>query len=244
MKSNHTYFRDVDLRVDSYSVGGHVGYSITHLPTGLSVDQDDRKPLSYRLKHCMLDELWGKVVRYDKVKESIRSNSEALYNGREKTVTPEHTETTSMNYSTSVMLINPAILAVKGKYEDTSKDTVFKTLDSTLKVGDMVVVESGTRWNYTTVKITEINASPDFDSTEIIKWVVQKIDVDSHDKLKEMEDKAIQVIKAGELRRRREDIKKNTLDAFANGEIDKLDIAKLTGQTIAIEAVPTPKAAG
>lgn len=154
----------------------------------------------------------------------------------------DHKETISMNYSTSVMLINPAILAIKGKYEDTSKETVFKTLDSTLKVGDMVVVESGTRWNYTTVKVIEINAAPDFDSNEIIKWVVQKIDVDSHDKLKEMENKAVEVIKAGELRKRREDIKKNTLDAFAAGEIDKLDIVKLTGQTIAIESVP-PKAA-
>lgn len=50
-----------------------------------------------------------------------------------------------------------------------------------------------------------------------------------------MEAKAIDVIKAGELRKRREDIRKNTLDAVAAGEIDGLEIAKLSG-TPQIEA--------
>lgn len=135
-----------------------------------------------------------------------------------------------MNYSTAVMLINANIRAVRGQYEENGVIEVFKTLDASLKKDDIVVVESGTRWKYTTVKILETeNVSVDFDSDKLIKWVVQKVDLPTHVKIKEMEEKAIDVIKAGELRKRREDIRKNTLDAVAAGEIDKLDIVKLSG---------------
>lgn len=135
-----------------------------------------------------------------------------------------------MNYSTAVMLINANIKAVRGQYEENGIIEIFKTLDQSLKKDDIVVVESGTRWKYTTVKILDVvNVTVDFDSDKIIKWVVQKVDIVTHAAIKEMEDKAIEVIKAGEMRKRREDIRKNTLDAVAAGEIDKLDIAKLSG---------------
>lgn len=42
-----------------------------------------------------------------------------------------------------------------------------------------------------------------------------------------MENAAIELIKKGELRKRREDILKNTLDACSAGEINNLDIARL-----------------
>lgn len=135
-----------------------------------------------------------------------------------------------MNYSTAVMLINANIKAVRGQYEENGIIEIFKTLDQSLRKDDIVVVESGTRWKYTTVKILDVvNVTVDFDSDKIIKWVVQKVDIVTHAAIKEMEDKAIEVIKAGEMRKRREDIRKNTLDAVAAGEIDKLDIAKLSG---------------
>lgn len=132
-----------------------------------------------------------------------------------------------MNYSTSVMLINENIRAVRGRYEDGGKAVVFKTIDQSIKVDDFVVVESGTRWNVTTVKITEIDVSPDFDSNEHMHWVISKIDMAAHQKVTDMESQAIELIKKGELRKRREDIKKNTLDAFVNGEIETLGIAQL-----------------
>lgn len=132
-----------------------------------------------------------------------------------------------MNYSTAVMLINPSIRAVLGKYEEHGKTTVFKTIDKDLKVNDFAVVESGTRWGMTTVQITAVDVDVDFDNSTLVGWVVGKVDQDAHERLKKMEDQAIEVIKKGELRKRREDIKKNTLDAISAGEIDKLDIASL-----------------
>lgn len=132
-----------------------------------------------------------------------------------------------MNYSTAVMLINPSIRAVKGQYEENGSPETFKTIDQDLQIGEMAVVESGTRWNMTTVKISEVDVDVDFDSSKKMGWVVGKVNTDDHEKLKTMEDAAIELIKKGELRKRREDIKKNTLDAVVAGEIDKLEIVQL-----------------
>lgn len=136
-----------------------------------------------------------------------------------------------MNYSTAVMLINKSIRAVKGQYDPevaTNRSvSIFKTLLQDLKVDDYVVVESGTRHGITTVKITELDCTVDFDSGTEVKWVVQKIDMDAHKKITDMEKQAIDAIKKGEMRKRREDILKNTVDAAAAGEIEGLDIAKL-----------------
>lgn len=144
----------------------------------------------------------------------------------------EHQEKTSMNYSTAVIIINPSIRAVRGLYEENGNPDVFKTLDPDIKVGDFAVVESYTRWNMTTVKVTEVDTTVDFDSPKEVKWIIAKVDMASHENIKKMETQAIEVIKKGEMRKRREDIKKNTLDAVANGEIDKLDIMKLSSNIL------------
>lgn len=87
-----------------------------------------------------------------------------------------------MNYSTAVMLINANIRAVSAQYEETGKVEVFKTLLHDLKKDDIVVVESGTRWKFTTVKVTDVeNVQVDFDSDKLVKWIVQKVDTAPHD---------------------------------------------------------------
>lgn len=152
-----------------------------------------------------------------------------------------------MNYSTAVMLINPAIRAVKGQYEENGPHEVFKTLDQELKPGDFAVVESGTRWNITTVKISEVDVDVDFDSSKQMGWVIGKVESAAHEKLKKMEADAIDLIKKGELRKRRQDIRKNTLDAVQAGEIDKLEIAQLGGAALPpplAPVQPAPKAGG
>lgn len=136
-----------------------------------------------------------------------------------------------MNYSTAVMLINQNIRAVRGQYEENGNPETFKTLDQALKIEDMAVVESCTRWGMTTVKITEVDVEVDFDSTKKIGWVVGKVNTTEHEDLKKMETAAIELIKKGELRKRREDIRKNTLDAVSAGEIDNLAIARLAAPT-------------
>lgn len=89
------------------------------------------------------------------------------------------------------------------------------------------MVESGTRWGFTVVKIVAVDIDVDFDSDKLVKWVVQRADVVGHKRVKAMEESAIELIKKGELRKRREDIRQNTLDAVSAGEISKLEISKL-----------------
>lgn len=91
------------------------------------------------------------------------------------------------------------------------------------------------RWGITVVKISAVDVEVDFDSNKNIGWVVDKIDTPSHETLKGMEALAIDLIKKGELRKRREEIRQNTLDAVSAGEIDKLDIARLGAPAIADE---------
>lgn len=148
-----------------------------------------------------------------------------------------------MNYSTAVMLINQSIRAVRGKYEENGTPEVFKTIDADLKVDDFAVVESGTRWGLTVVKISAVDVEVDFDSNKEVGWVVQKVNKPGHDNIKRMESQAIDVIKKGELRKRREDIRQNTVDAIAAGEIDKLDITRLGGAQIEPPKAPEVKQA-
>jgi hypothetical protein len=54
-----------------------------------------------------------------------------------------------------------------------------------------------------------------------------------------METQAIELIKKGELRARREKIRNDTLAAFDAGEIDKLDIAQLGAPQIADQSKGT-----
>lgn len=132
-----------------------------------------------------------------------------------------------MNYSTSVMLVNDNIRAIKGKYEETGNIETFKTVNQEVKVDDLIVVESGTRWNYTIVKVTEVDVDVDFDDTKVVRWCVCPVDMTEHNRIKAMEEKAIDLIKRGELRKRRENIRKNTLDAMSSEELGKLEIARL-----------------
>lgn len=138
-----------------------------------------------------------------------------------------------MNYSTSVLLINENIRTVKGLYEEHGKQEIFKTVDKSLNVDDFAVVESTTRWGMTTVKITAVDVTDevDFDSSCQMKWAIGKIGKEDHDKLKKMENDLIAVMKIGELRKRREEITKNVLDAKTAGELGKLAIAQLASPT-------------
>ena len=138
-----------------------------------------------------------------------------------------------MNYSTAVMLINPAIRAVKTLYEPDvpgrapQAGYTFKTLDQTIKVGDLVIVPTDTRFNFTVNKVIDVDVEVDFDAPFAFKWIVAKFDIENYENILSMEAAAIDVIKKGELRKRREDIKKNSLDAAVAGEIDTLAIARL-----------------
>lgn len=128
-----------------------------------------------------------------------------------------------MKSSHIVFLINDDVRAIEAKYEETGKTEIFKTLDPTVQKDDMVVVESGTRWGMTVVKVTAVDVDVDFDHGPEIKWVSQKIDVPGFDALLAQEKQAIDAAQAAEKKRRKDELRASM---FKNHE-DKLNTLKL-----------------
>lgn len=131
-----------------------------------------------------------------------------------------------MDNSVVVLLINDSAMAVKARYEEAGKEGVFKTLDTSIEVGDYAVVESGTRWNKTVVKVTEVDIDVNFDTATDVKWVVQKIDKEGFDTVLEQEKVAISTVQSAERRRKRDELKK-TLFKDHEKAIRALPIAKM-----------------
>lgn len=138
----------------------------------------------------------------------------------------------TVNYSTAVMLINPNIRAIKTIYEpdpDNRKGprTIFKTLDKSIKKGDYVVVPSDTRHKKTLVLVDEVDVEVDFESSVEVKWVVSKVTVSDYVHVLGEETKWIEALKASEIRKKREEIKKNMLDMYADTDVTAMPIANM-----------------
>lgn len=113
-----------------------------------------------------------------------------------------------MDNSRIVFLINDQVRAIKAKYEDNGPAEMFKTFDATLAVGDLAVVQSGTRHMMTVVKVTEVDVDVNFDGATAIQWVVQKIDTPAFDAILAQEGQAISAVQAAELRRKKEELRR------------------------------------
>lgn len=146
-----------------------------------------------------------------------------------------------MNYTTAVMLINRNIRAVKATYEEKGPATLFKTLDQTIAVDDLVVVVTDTRHKMTVVKVTEVDVDVDFGSATPVSWVVDRVDPIKHENLINEEARAVSVIKAAELRNKREEMASKLL-ALKTDELDKLSIAHM-GEPAALADHTIPGAA-
>lgn len=112
-----------------------------------------------------------------------------------------------MNRSTTVFLVDNSVRAVKAQYEEGGKIETFKTFDHGIVKGDLLVVESGTRHGFTTVKVTEANVTVDIDDpTTIVKWVVCKVDLNDHKQILEQEEVAIDKVRQAEFNKKKRDL--------------------------------------
>lgn len=112
-----------------------------------------------------------------------------------------------MDNSRIVFLINDQVRAVLAKYEENGQMEMFKTFDASIASGDIAVVESGTRFNMTVVKVISVGADVNFDSTTPIKWIVQKVDTPNFEKILAQEAQAISAVQAAELRRKKDELR-------------------------------------
>lgn len=113
-----------------------------------------------------------------------------------------------MNYTTAVFLINSDVRAIKCSYEPEKLPAyIFKTLDKTIQVDDLVVVPTDTRHGMTVVKVTEVDVDPDFDSDIQMKWVVSKVDQAAYATILSREAEAVTVIKSAEKTKKRNELR-------------------------------------
>lgn len=119
-------------------------------------------------------------------------------------------EEPTMNRSTTVFLVDNTVKAIRARYEEGGKEEVFKTFDDTIKKDDILVVESGTRHGFTTVKVTETDVIVDIeDNTVQVKWVITKVDMTDHKSILEQEAAAIDKVRAAEFNKKKRDLMAN-----------------------------------
>jgi hypothetical protein len=132
-----------------------------------------------------------------------------------------------MNYSTSIFLINNEARAVIGIYEpgDSAKRVMFKTLDPDIKVGDLVVVPTDTRFKFTVFKILEVDVDVDFDSAVPVDWIAGRFDKVAYEQVVAQEQKSIQVIKQADANHKKEELRAKIF--ASNSELKALEIYSL-----------------
>lgn len=146
-----------------------------------------------------------------------------------------------MNLSTAIFLVNKAVRPVRVSYDpDVPKhnnpDKLFKTLDESLKVGDMVVVPTNTRHGMTVCKVEEIDFRVNFDSHTEFAWIIGKVDTPAYDAIKEQEKQVIDRIGEAEENRKRAELA--TALGLATINLTDLDIVNGSAQ---LPAPPTPR---
>lgn len=141
-----------------------------------------------------------------------------------------------MNLSAAVMLVNKAVRPLRAEYDpDNYKNNSpyknFKTIDPTLKKGDLVVVETGTRHGFTIAKVTEIDFAVDFNDPTPWHWAA-KFDADTFKAILETDEKIRhKVAKIQENKMRQE-----LMAAHGLGDVDFSDLDLMSVGKPAIEA--------
>jgi len=112
-----------------------------------------------------------------------------------------------MNHSLSVFLINKHARAIMVRYEPErgpEKDMLFKSLDPDLKVDDLVIIPTDTRYKFTVAKIVAADVDVDYDSPTKADWIVSRVDTDEHKQILADEAKAVTRLRAIEIQQRRD----------------------------------------
>lgn len=142
-----------------------------------------------------------------------------------------------MNLSAAIMLVDKTVRSVRVEYDPDNKYNNnpmrwFKTIDPDIKDGDLVVVQTNTRYGFTICKVVEIDFPVDFNSSEPWGWIGQKFDKAVFDGVLKIEDGVkARVAKAQENKMRAE-----LVDAMGLGTVDfsDLDLKRLS-------ATPAPQ---
>jgi hypothetical protein len=106
-----------------------------------------------------------------------------------------------MNYSTAIFLINDEVRALYVIFEPDRQPEhkpqryMVKTFDKDIKEGDYVVVPSTMGHKLAIALVTDTDAEVDFDSTTVLPWIVQRVDLTPFNHLVGQEDVAVAAIR-------------------------------------------------
>jgi hypothetical protein len=117
-----------------------------------------------------------------------------------------HGKVDAMNYSTAVFLINDQVRALYVVYGPLPQDDgeygkqqipryLVKTLDTEIEVGDYVIVPATVGHRMQIAKVVDTEAEIDFDSTTVVPWIIQRVDLDAFNQTIKQEKVAISKIR-------------------------------------------------
>lgn len=135
-----------------------------------------------------------------------------------------------MHNSNILFLINDDARAISVQYEEHGSKSIFKTLDQNIKVDDLVVVQSGTRWDMTVAKVVEVDLEINFDSNQTINWIVQKVDTDMFSQIEAREAEAIATVQSAERARKKKELR-DAMFAQHEDALNTLQIANVSEET-------------
>lgn len=146
----------------------------------------------------------------------------------------------TMHDSRKVFLIEESVRCVAATYERPEfkpSSYHFKTFDSSLDIGDYVVVPTDgdtKRHQLTVVRITEVDLEPDLESNIELKWIIGKVDSSAHEQTVEQEKAFIEKSRAAVRRRKRKQLKEDLFEDMEESDLKLIPVQKT-------EASPTPK---
>lgn len=143
-----------------------------------------------------------------------------------------------MNLTAAVFLVNESVRALRVEYDPDNKynnDTsrLYKTFDTTVSKGDLVVVPTNTRHGYTVAKVVDIDFQVDFQTTEQYRWVVDKVDLTRFKEVLETEKKIVHRVGKAEENKMRAELKAS----MGLGEIQFTDL-----DLMGLKPLPAPPA--
>lgn len=85
----------------------------------------------------------------------------------------------------------------------------YKSFDPSLKEDDYVVVHA--RESYTVARVVSTDVEHPIDAAINLKWIVQKIDFTTFDKMREDEKKAIQIVRKAKQDKQRRELREEVI---------------------------------
>ena len=139
-----------------------------------------------------------------------------------------------MNFHTAIFLVNTKCRALRLAYEwcdENGKDMkgtavntdIFKTLDQTIRVGDLVLGETQSRHKHAVYKVVETDIEPDLEHAHYIPWVAAKVD-SSLAASKAAEEEMLAAIRRRDKEKKRAELAETMLKDYGD-VINKLSIS-------------------